>query len=160
MLPIGPRKHTAEELDQSRLGGGFRLYGYDREGSEGIPIGKLLPLVPTRLMIGVQLRKHRLVMVLKEGGREVKGEVFSPIPSLKLMNLIIGQRMKLLYPLLVEDLIGDGVLGQTVVILIRIGGWRFASGGGAFDTLRERRGGLLGLWGGLWVYGSKEWSNR
>uniref|UniRef100_M1DK24 Translation initiation factor n=1 Tax=Solanum tuberosum TaxID=4113 RepID=M1DK24_SOLTU len=39
------------------------------------------------------------------------------------------------------------------------GGRRFASGGGAFDSLIERRCGLLGLWGGLWVYGLKEWSN-
>uniref|UniRef100_M1D831 Uncharacterized protein n=1 Tax=Solanum tuberosum TaxID=4113 RepID=M1D831_SOLTU len=39
------------------------------------------------------------------------------------------------------------------------GGRRFASGGGVFDSLIERRGGLLGLWGGLWVYGLKEWSN-
>uniref|UniRef100_M0ZMX3 Translation initiation factor n=1 Tax=Solanum tuberosum TaxID=4113 RepID=M0ZMX3_SOLTU len=29
MLPTGPRERTAEELDQSRLGGGFRSYGYD-----------------------------------------------------------------------------------------------------------------------------------
>ncbi|XP_060168582.1 eukaryotic translation initiation factor 4B3 [Lycium barbarum] len=32
MLPTGPRERTAEELDQSRLGGGFRSYGYDRNG--------------------------------------------------------------------------------------------------------------------------------
>ncbi|WMV19201.1 hypothetical protein MTR67_012586 [Solanum verrucosum] len=31
-------------------------------------------------------------------------------------------RIKLFYPLLVEDLIGDEVLGQTVVIPIRISG--------------------------------------
>ncbi|VFQ97136.1 unnamed protein product, partial [Cuscuta campestris] len=31
-LPTGPRERTAEELDRSRLGGGFRSYGssYDR----------------------------------------------------------------------------------------------------------------------------------
>ncbi|KAH0755987.1 hypothetical protein KY290_026257 [Solanum tuberosum] len=72
-------------------GGVRRMILIGREGSEGIPIGKLLPLVPTRLMIGVQLRKHRL-------------------------------RIKLLYPLLVEDLIGEGVLSQTVMIPIWIGG--------------------------------------
>uniref|UniRef100_M1B7E2 Eukaryotic translation initiation factor 4B n=1 Tax=Solanum tuberosum TaxID=4113 RepID=M1B7E2_SOLTU len=31
MLPTSPRERTAEELGQSRHGGGFRLYGYDRE---------------------------------------------------------------------------------------------------------------------------------
>ncbi|XAR59054.1 hypothetical protein NMG60_11014685 [Bertholletia excelsa] len=29
-LPTGPRERTAEEWDRSRLGGGFRSYGYDR----------------------------------------------------------------------------------------------------------------------------------
>ncbi|XP_023730185.1 eukaryotic translation initiation factor 4B3 [Lactuca sativa] len=30
MLPTGPRQRTAEELDRTRLGGGFRSYGGDR----------------------------------------------------------------------------------------------------------------------------------
>ncbi|GMP37623.1 hypothetical protein CsSME_00009220 [Camellia sinensis var. sinensis] len=35
-LPTGPRQRTAEELDRSKLGGGFRSYGYDRNrGEEG-----------------------------------------------------------------------------------------------------------------------------
>ncbi|KAH0776118.1 hypothetical protein KY290_007529 [Solanum tuberosum] len=33
------------------------------------------------------------------------------------------------------------------------GGRRFASGDGAFDSLRERRGRLLGLWGGCGFMG-------
>uniref|UniRef100_M1DMN2 Translation initiation factor n=1 Tax=Solanum tuberosum TaxID=4113 RepID=M1DMN2_SOLTU len=75
-------------------------------------------------------------------GREVKGEIFSPIPNLKLMNLIIGQRIKLLDPLLVEDLLGEGVLGQTVNSdsdrwtkrKEEEGGRRFVSGGGALTV--------------------------
>ncbi|KAH0707298.1 hypothetical protein KY290_012450 [Solanum tuberosum] len=75
-------------------------------------------------------------------GREVKGEIFSPIPNLKLMNLIIGQRIKLLDPLLVEDLLGEGVLGQTVnsdsdrwtTRKEEEGGRRFVSGGGALTV--------------------------
>ncbi|OIT28017.1 PREDICTED: eukaryotic translation initiation factor 4B3 [Nicotiana attenuata] len=35
MLPTGPRERSAEELDSSRLGGGFRSYGYDRQGGRG-----------------------------------------------------------------------------------------------------------------------------
>ncbi|KAE9447374.1 hypothetical protein C3L33_20748, partial [Rhododendron williamsianum] len=31
MLPTGPRERTAEELDRSRLGGGFRSYGMGRD---------------------------------------------------------------------------------------------------------------------------------
>jgi len=33
MLPTGPRERTAEELDRTRLGGGFRNYGADRDSS-------------------------------------------------------------------------------------------------------------------------------
>ncbi|XP_052194535.1 eukaryotic translation initiation factor 4B3 [Diospyros lotus] len=33
MLPTGPRQRTAEELDRSRLGGGFRSFGYDRNNN-------------------------------------------------------------------------------------------------------------------------------
>ncbi|KAK4731678.1 hypothetical protein R3W88_024666 [Solanum pinnatisectum] len=114
MLPIVPCKRTAEELDQSQLGGGFRSYGYDRQGG-GDTDREIAPSRADETDDWGAAKKNRLVMVLKEGGREVKGEVFFSIPSLKLMNVIIGQRIKLLYPLMVEDLIGEGVLGQTVV---------------------------------------------
>ncbi|KAH0694983.1 hypothetical protein KY285_022080 [Solanum tuberosum] len=36
MLPTSPRERTVEELGQSRLGGGFRSYGYDRQGGRGL----------------------------------------------------------------------------------------------------------------------------
>ncbi|KAK4729983.1 hypothetical protein R3W88_022971 [Solanum pinnatisectum] len=113
MLPTGPRERTAEELDQSPLGGGFRSYDYDR---------KIAPSRADETDDWGAAKKTSAGNGFERRGREVKGEVFSPIPSLKLMNLIIGQRKKLLYPLLVEDLIGEGVLGQTVVIPIWIGG--------------------------------------
>ncbi|CAL5380126.1 unnamed protein product [Camellia sinensis] len=36
-LPTNPRQRTAEELDRSKLGGGFRSYGCDRNrGDEGL----------------------------------------------------------------------------------------------------------------------------
>ncbi|XP_073013038.1 eukaryotic translation initiation factor 4B1-like [Typha latifolia] len=40
-LPTGPRERSAEELDQSRLGGGFRSYGYGsgRRSDEGDSFG-------------------------------------------------------------------------------------------------------------------------
>uniref|UniRef100_M1DP54 Translation initiation factor n=1 Tax=Solanum tuberosum TaxID=4113 RepID=M1DP54_SOLTU len=93
-----------------------------REGSEGIPIGKLFPLVPTRLMIGVQLRKHRLVMVLKEGGRGERGGFFSDSQSKVDESDNWAANKAFCTLLLVEDLIGEGVLSQMVVIPIRIGG--------------------------------------
>ncbi|PKA62070.1 hypothetical protein AXF42_Ash018295 [Apostasia shenzhenica] len=34
-LPTGPRERTAEELEHSRLGGGFRSYGYGHGGGSG-----------------------------------------------------------------------------------------------------------------------------
>ncbi|PKA55491.1 hypothetical protein AXF42_Ash006693 [Apostasia shenzhenica] len=34
-LPTGPRERTAEELERSRLGGGFRSYGYGHGGGDG-----------------------------------------------------------------------------------------------------------------------------
>ncbi|XP_073007951.1 eukaryotic translation initiation factor 4B1-like [Typha latifolia] len=40
LLPTGPRERSAEELDRSRLGGGFRSYGYNsRRTEEGEGLG-------------------------------------------------------------------------------------------------------------------------
>ncbi|KAH0766413.1 hypothetical protein KY285_002284 [Solanum tuberosum] len=149
MLPTSPRERTVEELGQSRHGGGFRLYGYDREGSEGIPIGKLLPLVPTRLMIEVQLRKYRLVMSkVDESDNWAANKAFVPSSGRR-----FDRRGSF------ESNGSDSDSDRWTKRKEEEGGRRFASGGGAFDSLIERRGGLLGLWGGLWVYGLKEWSN-
>ncbi|KAH0755328.1 hypothetical protein KY290_025598 [Solanum tuberosum] len=106
MLPTSPRERTAEELGQSRLGGGFRLYGYDRQG--GFRKDTDREIAPSRADETDDwgaAKKTSAGNGFERRGREVKGE-----------------RIKLLYPLLVEDLIGEGVLSQKVVIPIRIGG--------------------------------------
>ncbi|KAH0670682.1 hypothetical protein KY290_026256 [Solanum tuberosum] len=106
MLPTSPRERTAEELGQSRLGGGFRLYGYDRQG--GFRRDTDREIAPSRADETDDwgaAKKTSAGNGFERRGREVKGE-----------------RIKLLYPLLVEDLIGEGVLSQTVMIPIWIGG--------------------------------------
>ncbi|KAK4709296.1 hypothetical protein R3W88_030221 [Solanum pinnatisectum] len=110
MLPSGPHERTAKELDRFRLGGGFRSYDSRRQG--GFQRDTDREIAPSRADETDDWGAAK--KTLAGNGFERRGR--------ELMNLIIGQRIKLLYPLLVEDLIGEGVLGQTVVIPIRIGG--------------------------------------
>ncbi|KAH0772103.1 hypothetical protein KY290_016084, partial [Solanum tuberosum] len=130
-------------------GGGIRrMILIGREGSEGIPIGKLFPLVPTRLMIGVQLRKHRLVMVLKEGGRGEMGGFFSDSQSKvdesdnwaanKAFVPSSGRRFDRRGSF--ESNGSDSDSDRWTKRKEEEGGRRFASGGGAFNSLIERRG--------------------
>ncbi|KAH0640678.1 hypothetical protein KY285_037264 [Solanum tuberosum] len=169
MLPTGPRERTAEELGQSRLGGGFRLYGYDRQG--GFRRDTDREIAPSRVDETDDwgaAKKTSAGNGFERRGREVKGEVFSPIPSLKFDESDNWAANKAFVPSSgrrfdrrgsFESNSSDSDSDRWTKRKEEEGGRRFASGGGAFDSLIERRGGLLGLWGGLWVYGLKEWSN-
>ncbi|KAH0670180.1 hypothetical protein KY289_024673 [Solanum tuberosum] len=125
MLPTSPRERTAEELGQSRLGGGFRLYGYDRE------------IAPSRADETDDWGAAKKTSAANKAFVPSSGRRFDRRGSF-------------------ESKGSDSDSDRWTKRKEEKGGRRFASGGGAFDSLIERRGGLLGLWGGLWVYGLKE----
>ncbi|KAG5610107.1 hypothetical protein H5410_021388 [Solanum commersonii] len=124
MLLTSPREHTAEELVQSRLRGGFR--------SE---------IAPSRADETDDWGAAKKTSTANKAFVHSSGRRFNRRGSF-------------------ESNGSDFDLDQLTKRKEEDGGQRFASGSGAFNSLRERRGGLLGLWGGLWIYGLKEWLNR
>ncbi|KAH0726460.1 hypothetical protein KY289_002435 [Solanum tuberosum] len=140
MLPTSPRERTAEELGQSRLGGGFRLYGYDRQG-------------------GFRRDTDREIAPSRADETDDWGAAKKTLASNANKAFVPSSGRRFDMRGSFESNGSDSDLDRWTKRKEEEGGRRFASGGGAFDSLIERRCGLLGLWGGLWVYGLKEWSN-
>ncbi|KAH0687524.1 hypothetical protein KY290_019141 [Solanum tuberosum] len=128
MLPTSPRERTAEELGQSRLGGGFRLYGYDRQ--RGFRRDTDKEIAPSRADETDDWGAAKKTSAANKAFVTFSGRRFDRRGSF-------------------ESNGSDSDSDRWTKKKEEEGGRRFASGGGAFDSLIERRGGLLGLWGGL-----------
>ncbi|KAH0729402.1 hypothetical protein KY290_000534 [Solanum tuberosum] len=146
-IPSGSSRAHCGGTGQSRLGGGFRSYGYDRQGGRGSSDDF-----------------HR-----QEGFRRYTDREIAPSSANETDDCGAAKKTSAAFVPSsgrrfdrrgsFESNDSDSDSDRWTKRKEEEGGRRFASGGGAFNSLRERRGGLLGLWGGLWVYGLKEWSN-
>ncbi|KAG5624821.1 hypothetical protein H5410_010039 [Solanum commersonii] len=163
MLPTGPRERTAEELDQSRLGGGFRSYGYDRQGGRGSSDDSRRQggfrrdtdreIAPSRADEtddwGAAKKTSAGNGFERRGERGERGGFFSDSQS-KADESDNWATNKAFVPSSGRRFDRRGSFGSNgsdsdsdrwTKRKEEEGGRRFASGGGAFDSLRERRGG-------------------
>ncbi|KAK4340445.1 hypothetical protein RND71_041907 [Anisodus tanguticus] len=174
MLPTGPRERTAEELDQSRLGGGFRSYGYDRQGrgssddsrsQGGFRRDTDREIAPSRADESEDwgaAKKTSIGNGFDRWERGERGGFFSDSQSKadETNNLAAN---KAFVPSSGRRFDRRGSFGSNgsdsdsdkwTKRKEEEGGRRFGSGGGAFDSLRERRGGYEG------GVGSENWGRK
>uniref|UniRef100_A0A5B7ARG2 Eukaryotic translation initiation factor 4B3 n=1 Tax=Davidia involucrata TaxID=16924 RepID=A0A5B7ARG2_DAVIN len=140
MLPTGPRERTAEELDRSRLGGGFRSYGsngYDRNrysnsdessnprwGSSRVSdeprsTKDLAPSRADEIDDWAAAKKSTVGNGFERRERGERGGFFDSQSKADESDSWVSNKS-----------------------FVPSEGRRFGSSGGAFDSLRERRGGF------------------
>ncbi|KAJ8572180.1 hypothetical protein K7X08_008691 [Anisodus acutangulus] len=157
MLPTGPRERTAEELDQSRLGGGFRSYGYDRQGRGSDD---------TRRQGGFRRDNEREIVLSRADETDDWGATKKTLSSNGFDRRERGERGGFFSDSQSKADESDNWAANKAFVpssgrrFDRRGSFgsngsdsdsdkwtkrkEFGSGGGAFDSLRERRGGYEG----------------
>ncbi|CAK9148506.1 unnamed protein product [Ilex paraguariensis] len=154
MLPTGPRQRTAEELDRSRLGGGFRSYGsngygsHDRSSSDesrrqgGFNRDSNRELAPSRADEIDDWGKGKKSPVGNGFERRERGWFFSDSQS-RADELDSWVSDKTVVPSEGRRFgaTGGGTASDNWGKKKDEEGRRFGSGSSAFDSLRERRGG-------------------
>lgn len=159
-LPTGPRERTAEELDQSRLGGGFKSYGYDRPGRGPSDDSRrqggfrrddreIAPSRADETDDWGAAKKSSAGNGYERRERGERGGFFSDSQS-KADESDNWAANKAFVPSSGRRVDRRGSFGSNgsdsdsdrwTKKKEEEGGRRFVSGGGAFDSLRERRGG-------------------
>ncbi|CAN4112528.1 unnamed protein product [Withania somnifera] len=166
MLPTGPRERSAEELDQSRLGGGFRSYGYDRQGrgssdesrrTGGFRRDADRETAPSRADETDDWGASKKTLAVNGffSDSQSKADESDNWAANKAFVPSTGRRF---------DRRGsfgsngsDSDSDRWTKRKEEEGGRRFGSGGGAFDSLRERRGGYESTNGGV---DSENWGRK
>ncbi|PHT41871.1 hypothetical protein CQW23_20725 [Capsicum baccatum] len=178
MLPTAPRERSAEELDNSRLGGGFRSYGYDRQGrgsgdeprrQGGFRRDSDREIAPSRADETDDWGAAKKTSAGNGFERREKGErggFFSDSQS-KADESDNWAANKAFVPssggrrfdrrVSFGSNSSDSDSDRWTKKKEEEGGRRFASGGGAFDSLRERRGGYDSNGGGV---DSENWGRK
>lgn len=177
MLPTGPRERSAEELDNSRLGGGFRSYGYDRQGrgssddsrrQGGFRRDTDREIAPSRADETDDWGATKKTLAGNGFERRERGErggFFSDSQS-KADESDNWAANKAFVPSSGRRFDSRGSFGSNgsdsdsdrwTKRKEEEGGRKFGSGGGAFDSLRERRGGYESTNGGV---DSENWGRK